>query len=371
MGDYDSDYDNVRAAVPIELGTIAEPVPGVEPLLPDGYNPDAVMHYPDAFHVPRIGDNPAMVYLGGLGSPDSRRAMRDRLEYVAALLGVDDKAAHWYGGGLRLTALPWAKLRYQHVAALRARMLASGQAPATINLALSALRGVAREAYNLGQISADDYQRIRNVKNVRGSRLPTGRAITRGELVALLDACAADDSAAGRRDAAVIALAYAGGLRRSELVKLDLDDYTPETGELRVRGGKGNKQRLLWADNGAADALAEWIDVRGAEPGPLFVPVSQTGEPIMRRMTSQVIRNLLNKRAGEAGVRELSPHDMRRTFIGDLLDAGADLATVSTLAGHASPTTTARYDRRPDAVRRKAIGLLHVPFKSRAKTVSK
>ena len=81
-----------------------------------------------------------------------------------------------------------------------------------------------------------------------------------------------------------------------------------------------------------------------------------------RRMTDQAVLMLLRRRAAQARVPAFTPHDLRRTFVGDLLEAGADMVTVQKLAGHSNVQTTARYDRRGEETKRRAAELLHVPF---------
>jgi site-specific recombinase XerD len=71
---------------------------------------------------------------------------------------------------------------------------------------------------------------------------------------------------------------------------------------------------------------------------------------------------ICKERGRKAGIRPPAPHDLRRTWTGDLLEAGVDLATVQKMAGHASVSTTGRYDRRDHGVQRKAAGQLLVPY---------
>ena len=69
--------------------------------------------------------------------------------------------------------------------------------------------------------------------------------------------------------------------------------------------------------------------------------------------------------ACEARLKPLTWHDFRRTFAGNLLDSGADLATVQRLMGHSDPSTTSGYDRRGEETRRKAVQALFVPYRGR------
>jgi len=302
----------------------------------------------------RLDRNPAAVYIASLTSELSRATMRGALDTVARMVGGDQADA---------LSFPWQAMRYEHTAAIRAR-LAERYAPASANKMLAALRGAMRAAWRLGLMTAEDYHRAADVTAVKGDRLPAGRSITTGELAALMDVCAADLTAAGARDAAILALMYTTGCRRAEVCAADLADYDPAAG-LVVRG-KGRKERLVHVVNGAADAMADWLAIRGDRPGALFLPVRKGGHVVrVARLSTTAINMLLQRRAKAAGVKAISCHDFRRSFIGDHLDAGTDLALVARMAGHASVTTTASYDRRPEAAKRAAAEALHIPYRRR------
>ena len=271
------------------------------------------------------------------------------------------------GEGATIATFPWGELRYQHTAALRASLW-DRYAPATANKILAAVRGVLREAWRLRLIPADEYQRAIDVGAIRGSRPLRGRHLAADEIRALFQQCADDTTAAGARDAALLGVLYGAGLRRAEVAALSIADYSPGDDSLVVRG-KGNKVRVAYLPQagGAAHALAAWLLVRGAVTdrdgtAPIFTRIYKGGAVTPYRLTPQAVLDVLRRRALRAGLRPFSPHDVRRTFIGDLLDARVDLATVQQMAGHAQVTTTARYDRRGERAKRAGADVLDVPY---------
>ena len=106
--------------------------------------------------------NPVMLYLAAL-TETGRRSQTSALIRVASMLGKLPAEVHWAG------------LRYEHVAALKARMRQEALKPATINRILSAIRGVAREAWRLKQMDTDSYTRLCDVSNEKNGVLPSGR----------------------------------------------------------------------------------------------------------------------------------------------------------------------------------------------------
>ena len=182
------------------------------------------------------------------------------------------------------------------------------------------------------------------------------------QLGALLDACAEDPSAACARDAAIIALGYACGLRRAELVALDLDSYDRTTRTLTIHG-KRRKIHAVPLEAGVDEALEDWLAVRGDAAGPLFVRIQRGGHFGSERLTDQAVYHIQATRVATAGVARFSPRDLRRTFAGDLLDAGVDLATVQSLMGYSNANTTARHNRRGERAKWNGVKLLHVPHR--------
>lgn len=298
------------------------------------------------------GKDPAKAYIDGLGQ-GSGPTMEASLDAIAMYLT---------DGGADRNALDWSKVRGEHTKAVR-DFLVRKFAPATSKKMASALRGVLLEARQKKLMTAEDFHdAVDAIKKIKGKSAPAGRSLSAGEIAGLFRVCAEDTSTAGRRDAAILAVAYAAGLRRSELVNLDLSNFDIDSGTLTVMGKGGKARQVFIASDGSKDALQAWLKVRGGRSGPLFLPIDR-GSIENRRMTPEAIYLMLRRRAEQAGIRRFSPHDLRRSIAGDLLDAGVDIVTVQRMLGHANVGTTAAYDRRGTDAQRRAAELIFVPYK--------
>lgn len=345
---------------------------------------------------PRAADawrdqHPAVIYLQRYAG-HAERTMRSALNAVAGFWGVP-AVRDEQGRDLRYLFVPWEELRREDTMRIYAAINAcvrAGDADqeneeraedesgvelrqlsfTTANKYRAALRGVLGECFQLGLTDGDAYHRAINIPTFRGETLPKGRQIAPSEIEALLTICAQDAGPLGRRDQAIIAVLYATGVRRSELSAFNVEDYqvSKKNHTLKVRRGKGNVARIVYVVGGAIEALERWIDVRNEviglapkQPHPLFLSIRKGGHITGRRLTPGGIRDALVERVKAASTDPLAPHDFRRTFISDLLDAGEDLSVAQKMAGHADIRTTAKYDQRGEKAKQKAAAKLNVP----------
>jgi len=296
--------------------------------------------------------NPVTVYLARLGK-SSRRTMCQALRYVAELLGHS------------VDTLPWWKIDYKTAVYIRSHLMDT-KTPPNANRILSALRQVLKESWRLGLMSAEEYQRATDIRNISyDNSIPKGRALDLGEVQALVQSCL-DGTNLGCRDASILGTLWGGGLRRAELINLDLEHVDLNSGAVDILNGKGRKSRRVYLKNGALVATQDWAHLRGDDAGPLFHPVLKGGKIIATRLSSGAVARILDRRARFAVVDEFRPHDLRRTFISDMLESGADISHIQKLAGHSSPVTTTKYDRRPESAREKACEARHFPYSRRA-----
>ena len=253
-------------------------------------------------------------------SPHTLRSYRTDLVEFASYAGTGDPSS-W------LDRVDTRTIR-GYLAHLHARSLDA----TTIARQLAAVRSWFRFLVRRGVLE-------RNVaREVRGPRPPRKLVsfLPIDEAMSLMDAKALDGATRGR-DAAVLEILYATGLRVSELAGLDLDDVDRSQQTVRVLG-KGRKERIVPFGRSAAEALTAYLKLRGGAAGPLFS--NRRGG----RLTVRSLHTIVRRSAASIGItRRVSPHTLRHTFATHLLDAGADLRMIQELLGHSRLSTTQRY----------------------------
>jgi integrase/recombinase XerD len=284
------------------------------------------------FNEPRAASE---IYLLSLQSLESRKTMICFLNRIALL--TQQLKCH--------KKIDWSALHYEDILELLSTLRAEGKAPSTINSYLSAVKGAAREAWRKQQLTTQHYTHIKEIKRVKGIRESKGRALELDELNQLINHCSAQNSPICIRDAAMIAVIYAAGLRREECAKLKRSDLNLNDSSLRILG-KGNKERKNYLCARSMELLNRYLLIRGSASGPLFYRGIKSGVLIAHGISSQAVYDILARRQKAAGVEHLTPHDLRRTFATNLLLNGIDIFTVQDLMGHANVDTTKHYDHR-------------------------
>jgi len=321
----------------------------------------AELHIETSLDQLRVGIGPGasrgadLAFLATMRTDQSRASMARALEAVALVLSA--------GAASDPDWVAWHEVTNAHAQAVAAT-LANRHAPSTANHRLAALRGVLKAAWRAGLMDSEAYHRAVDIAPIRGSRAQAGRALDTAELLALFESCAKDQTLAGPRDAAVLALLAGVGLRRTETCDLNFAAVDLEAGEVRCIG-KGNKERVMPISGGTLAALRDWVAIRGDAPGPFVVGITPARTLSNEPLSGDGLLRICKRRAKRAGVSAFTPHDLRRTFCSSALDRGADISAVQGLMGHSSVNTTQRYDRRGERAMRKAAELVFLPYVER------
>lgn len=288
----------------------------------------------------RVDRDPVEVFVRGFASRKSQKTMREAVSRIK-----------------KVAALPpdfsgWQFLDAAHTSEIRFRLI-NQYSPRTVGVSLAALKGVLRAAWRLKLMSTDAFMRAIDWGKGVGKRLQAGRSLSPEELTTLIEFCDAQEEAFGVFLRAVFALLFGAGLRANEICDLSRRAYSAESRSLRFLR-KGNKEQILPLGVAEALAIEDWIRARRLLTSPwLFVRVYPTEKSRRRRLTGKLnvkqLEYLCEIVARDAELKPFSPHDGRRTFATTLLRKGVDLRTVQQLMGHASPDTTALYDKRGEA----------------------
>ncbi|WP_297697165.1 tyrosine recombinase [Phenylobacterium sp.] len=251
----------------------------------------------------------------------------------------------------------------EDIEAYFAALGARGLSAATAARRRSAVRQFYRFVLGEGWRNDDPSRRVDAPK--KGRTLP--KVLSREEMDRLIAAAGAREAARGVRLACMVELAYASGLRISELTGLTLAALARDPAYLIVKG-KGGKERLAPLNDAARSAVKAYLQVRaaflpnGKASAWLFPSRGKTG-----RLTPRRFAQLLDEAAAAAGIdpARVSPHVLRHAFATHLLEGGADLRVVQTLLGHADIATTQIYTHVAGDRLREVVATKHPLAKKR------
>jgi integrase len=227
----------------------------------------------------------------------------------------------------------------------RGALLARGLAVSSINQRLSAVRLLLRQAADRGALPADEAARLAAVQNLKQQGQRLGKWLTEKEAGRLLGVPDAS-TLLGLRDRAMLALLVVCGLRRDELVRLEVSrlQLRDERWVLLDFLGKGRRRRTVAVPHWVKRLLDAWLTASAITEGPLFRIVRKGGKiGPAQPLSEDAVYTLVRKAGAAIGHPDLAPHDLRRTCAKLCRKAGGELEQIQFLLGHASIQTTERY----------------------------
>ena len=284
----------------------------------------------DTYQITRKEDNPlsgiVQMVTDGLTSPNSKR------NYTRAL---SDFAAWWIGSG-KPTLNKAVVQRYK--AEIQDRY-----APATVNLALSAIRRLALEAADNGYLDAATAGAIERVKGVKSQGVRSGNWLSKDDAQTLINSTDTT-KLKGLRDRALLAVMLGAGLRRSEVAALNYEHIQQRDGRWVIVDlvGKGNRVRSVPMPSWAKAALDAWTSAATITGGRVFRSIHKGGFVDGDSMTPQAVHDAVKTYLAIMGINA-APHDLRRTFAKLARKGGSSLEQIQLSLGHASIVTTERY----------------------------
>ncbi len=216
-------------------------------------------------------------------------------------------------------------------------------APSTINVRLAAVRRLAYEASDTGLLSPDLAAGIRRVKGAKRLGVRIGNWLTIDQSRTLLGK--PSDTLRGKRDRAILALLIGCGLRRAEVVGIRTEDFQVREEHCVIADlvGKGKHIRTVPVPLWAKRAVDEWTRAAAITDGAMFRRVSRLDKIWGGSITPKAIWHVVKAAAKRADIKNLAPHDLRRTCARLCHQAGGELEQIQFLLGHASVQTTERY----------------------------
>ncbi len=220
-----------------------------------------------------------------------------------------------------------------------ARLKDEGLESRTINRKISALRSFYKFLKQQGYTAQNPLKAIKALKTP--SKIPS--FLTEAEISALFTLLKDPVTWQDKLVALAIPLLYATGLRRSELLQLQIKNIDFHLNQLRVLG-KGNKERLIPLQKQSLQGIREYLEIRQKEIGPYnagaLLLCTEEGEPLAEKIFYNMVHEALGR---VSTLEQRSPHILRHTFATHLANAGADLNAVKELLGHNSLASTQVY----------------------------